>query len=190
MSYAIEHDPSCYPDSTVLINKTGLTNQSDLDLFEAVMTAQRAEEPFPNGRFSVNHYRNLHHHLFQDIYSWAGQYRKIRIGKGDSMFCYPEHIAVQMRDLFSKLKAEHYLCDLPSKEFSPKASSFMSTLNAIHPFREGNGRTQLTFFTLLANHAGHSINSNALDPTEYLQAMITAFNGDESQLSKVILQII
>ena len=190
MSYAIDQDPYCYSGTTVLINKAALTDQEKLDLFESAITAQRAEEPSPSGRFSLSHYCNLHRHLFQDVYSWAGQYRKVRIGKGDSMFCYPEHISSQMRDLFTELKSDRILCRLTARAFNKKAASFMSTLNAIHPFREGNGRTQLAFFTLLADNAGHPLNSELLDPEEYLHAMITAFNDDEDPLQNVIFKLI
>jgi cell filamentation protein len=56
--------------------------------FEAVSTVQRADEPLPVGRLSVRHYRAIHHHLFQDVYAWAGKFRTVRLGKERSAFCY------------------------------------------------------------------------------------------------------
>lgn len=66
-------DPYCYPGTTVLKNKPDLRAQAALDAFETASTAQRADEPLPSGRLSVTHYRALHHHLFQDVYAWAGK---------------------------------------------------------------------------------------------------------------------
>jgi cell filamentation protein len=75
-------DPYCYSGSTVLKNIPGLRSQRALDRFEAAITAQRADEPLPSGRLSVAHYRAVHHHLFQDVYAWAGRFRTVRISKG------------------------------------------------------------------------------------------------------------
>jgi cell filamentation protein len=74
----------------------------------------------------------------------------VRIGRTGSAFCYPENIATEMRKLFSDLKWKRYLAALSSDAFANGAAHFLATLNAIHPFREGNGRTQTTFLALLA----------------------------------------
>ncbi len=109
----------------------------------------------PPGQLSVTHYKRLHYHLFQDVYSWAGKFRTVRISKKDSMFCYPENISGEMNILFDKLRQEKHLKSLELKIFAHKAAHFLAELNAIHPFREGNGRTQLAFLTILASQAGH-----------------------------------
>src|ERR1019366_6481621 len=84
---AIE-DPYCYPGTTVLKNRAGHRTQRALTQFETAMSAQRADEPLPTGRLSVHHYQAIHRHLFQDVYSWAGTFRTVRISKDGSMFCY------------------------------------------------------------------------------------------------------
>jgi cell filamentation protein len=91
--YEAINDPYCYPGTTVLKNLRGLRGAAAVERFEAVMTAQRADEPLPNGRLSGRHYRVIHHHLFQDVYAWAGKFRSVRISKGGNVFCYPEHIS-------------------------------------------------------------------------------------------------
>ena len=68
------------------------------------MTFARSEEPLPRGRLSARHYRAIQHHLFQEVYAWAGKARTVRLSKGDSTFCYPEHIGVEMRRVFAWLK--------------------------------------------------------------------------------------
>jgi cell filamentation protein len=80
VSYAAEPDPLCYPGTSVLINLLDITNPQLLEEAEVVLFVVRAEEP-PDGGFDLDHYLELHRHLFQDIYSWAGQIRTIRIGK-------------------------------------------------------------------------------------------------------------
>jgi cell filamentation protein len=94
------------------------------------MTAQRFDEPLPGGRLSLRHYRAVHHHLFQDVYTWAGRFRTVRIGKQGSMFCYPENIDREMKQLFARLQRDNYLRSLSADEFARAAASFLSTLNA------------------------------------------------------------
>ena len=179
-------DPYCYDGTTVLKNIPGIRNQAALDEFEAAITAQRSDEPLPSGRLSVAHYRAIHRHLFQDVYSWAGKFRTVRISKDGSAFCYPENIAREMTSLFGTLREKRYLKDLDRDAFVGEAARFLSTLNAIHPFREGNGRTQTTFLTLLAAHAGQPFDLDCLDPERFLAAMVTSFHGDERQLIEQI----
>jgi cell filamentation protein len=114
----------------------------------------------------------------------------VRISKGDSAFCYPEHIVRQMKDLFDGLKRRNFLRNLSADEFASQATAFLATLNAIHPFREGNGRTQTTFLLLLADRADHPLDLNQLVPERFLQAMIASFEGDEGRLRSEIRMLI
>src|SRR5437870_6102975 len=100
--YDAVEDPYCYPGTSVLKNRLDLRTQAELDEFEATITTQRASEPLPAGRLDYTHYLAIHQHLFQDVYDWAGEIRTVRMGKQDSMFCYPEHIDSQMRSLFEQ----------------------------------------------------------------------------------------
>lgn len=189
MFYDAVPDPYCYAGTVVLKNRLGLKTQAELDVFEHDMTAQRFDEPLPPGRLSVAHYRAIHRHLFQDVYTWAGRFRAVRISKNNSMFCYPEHIASEMTKLFQGLKERRHLADLTVGEFAHQAAHFLAELNAIHPFREGNGRTQLVFLTLLAMKAGHPLRLEALEPEEFLQAMVESFQGKEILLERAILDL-
>ncbi|MCX7326290.1 MAG: Fic family protein [Hyphomicrobiales bacterium] len=188
--YEATPDPYCYPGTDVLINLADLRDQAALDEFEHAAALQRAEEPYPTGRLGVTHYRALHRHLFQDVYPWAGKYRTVRIAKGGSMFCYPEHIAFQMRRMFYALAQKRYLRDRPADLFARNAATFLAELNAIHPFREGNGRTQLTYLTLLAEQAGHPLDLDRLDPAAILKATIASFGGSEAGLAEEIRTIL
>ncbi len=188
MYEAIE-DPYCYHGTTVLRNVLDLHTQEELDAFEAAATTQRADEPLPSGRLSVSHYCAIHRHLFQDVFTWAGKPRTIRLGKGGSAF-YPEHIRREMRALFADLRSKHHLRGLPADMFAHEAAAFLATLNAIHPFREGNGRTQTSFLALLADSAGHPLDLERLEPEPFLAAMVASFQGDIAELTEHIRHLI
>ena len=188
--YRSERDPYCYSDSDVLKNKADLRTAQHLEQFETAMTFARAEEPLPSGRFSIRHYCSVHHHLFQDVYVWAGRFRTIRLAKGENMFCYPENIPAEMKRLFARLNEERLFDARSSPQFANASAHFLAELNAIHPFREGNGRTQLAFVAMLASHAGHPLDLDRLQPEATLYAMIRSFQGDEAPLRDLIAAMI
>lgn len=183
-------DPYTYENSTVLVNKLDLRDQEELDDFEAEISSARSSEPFPEGQLDFGHYCAVHHHLFQDVYEWAGTPRTVRMSKQGSPFCFPEHIDAQAAKLFEELKTDHFLKDLPVTEFAVKAAHFLAELNVIHAFREGNGRSQLSFFAMLAERAGHPLDLERLDPGAMLDAMIASFEGDETELAQVIASLV
>lgn len=176
--YAAHEDPYSYPNTDVLINLADIKDAEKLESFELAMLATRIQEPLPLGSFDAPHYRQIHKHLFQDVYEWAGDYRTIRIAKGGNWFCYPEHINAQMTSVFSGLSKDNYLKNIDVKDFASSSAKLLADINAIHPFRDGNGRTQLTFLSLLADNAGHAVNLEGLDPEGFLTAMIKSFMGD------------
>jgi cell filamentation protein len=96
-------DPYAYPGTTVLKNLLDIRDRDTLEAFEVEISTLRAEEPLPEGEFDSTHYGRVHHHLFQDVYDWAGQYRTVRTSKGGNAFCYPENIPAQMDALFEGL---------------------------------------------------------------------------------------
>jgi len=183
-------DPYCYKGTSVLKNKAGLRDQAGLEGFELEMSSVRATEPAPTGKFDPAHYRALHRHLFQDVYSWAGKYRMVRTGKGGNAFCYPEFIEAEMQNLFGDLAHPSFSAGAPAAAFLQAVSKFLADLNAIHPFREGNGRTQLAFLVLLAERAGHRLDLTALRPKAFLKAMIVSFNGDNAPLTRELKRMV
>lgn len=183
-------DDYCYPGTTVLKNKLNLKDADELAAYEAEVSDARADEEIPTGKLDFKHFRAVHRHLFQDVYDWAGDVRTVRISKDGSMFCYPENIEKEAKKLFAQLKQDNYLRDLFPEKFAEKSAGFVSTLNAIHAFREGNGRTQLSFFLMLAEQAGHAFDLERLDPDAFLQAMITSFKGDDAPLAAVIRSLL
>jgi cell filamentation protein len=185
--YEVENDAIyCYPGTHILKNKLGIKDAAELANFEAEISNQRAQEPIPEGHLDYAHYCALHKHLFQDVYDWAGKPRKIRIGKGGNWFCFPENIDLEMSKLFASLAEQNNFAGLSKAEFAKRSAHFLAELNAIHPFREGNGRTQLSFFGIMAEQAGHPLDFEKLEPGKILTAIIESFAGDEDGLRRAI----
>lgn len=188
--YDVHADPYCYLGTSVLKNLPGLRDADSLERFEAAITSQRAREPLPNGRYGVRHYQSIHRHLFQDVYAWAGRFRTVRMAKEQSVFCYPENIANEMRKVFGALKARHFLRDMQPQAFSVGAAHFLAELNAIHPFRDGNGRTQLVFMAMLASQANQQLDLARLRRDAYLPAITESFKGNERPLAAVLFELL
>jgi cell filamentation protein len=106
------------------------------------------------------------------------------------MFCYPDRIDPEMARVFTDLKRDKYLAGLTAPDFAAGAAHFLAELNAIHPFREGNGRAQNSFLKLLSDFAGHPIDLQKLDPDRFLAAMIASFSGDEAPLARELTLLI
>ena len=176
--YAAFADPYCYPGSDCLKNRLNIRDATVLEAFEFEMFVARSVEAQPTGRFGPAHYRKIHRHLFQDVYHWAGRYRTIRIGKEGNWFCYPEHIPAQMDQLFCRLIERPFVLGASAHNFVAATAGFLAELNAIHPFREGNGRTQLVFLHLIGLRAGHPFQFTRIRQETFLPAMIASFSGN------------
>ncbi len=117
--------------------------------------------------------------------------RSIRTGKGDNWFCYPEYIQREAERLFGELAARDCLAGEQDRHaFAREAAWFLSEINAIHPFREGNGRIQLVFLTMLTRNAGYRLDERKLRPKPILDAMIVSFSGNLTSLTAEIRRII
>lgn len=184
--YDAFEDPYAYKRSDVLRNRAGLRNADLLEAFELEMTALRAEEPLPSGRYGPAHYRAVHRHLFQDVYAWAGRYRTVRTAKDGNAFCYPEHIEASMAKLFERLGREPFKGGAEFGVFAEAAADFLGELNAIHPFREGNGRAQLSYLHLIALRAGHPLDLRKVRRETMIPAMVASFGGDIRPLTREI----
>jgi len=186
-------DVYCIPGTAVLKNKAGITDQALLDEYEGDFTAIRLLELTQNpiqGSFDLAHLCKIHSYLFQDVYEWAGEVRSVDIIRGDSRFCNVRQIQSYSHTIFSALSAEKYLVNLEPAVFANRLAHYLSEVNAIHPFREGNGRVQRLFISQLAEHAGYSLDYSALDQAELYPVMQASFLGDERPLSELILKII
>ena len=170
-------DPYCYPGTSTLKNKLDLRDYAELEAFEHESVSAKGEEELPSGHFNPAHYCAIHRHLFGEVYNWAGEYRNVRTAKGGDMFCYPEHIAEQMELLFASLNQGAFLRGAAKSDFVKASTKFLSELNAIHPFREGNGRCQLSFLFLLGERSEHRLDMTRVRAAPMLEAMVESFHG-------------
>lgn len=175
--YETQDDPACYPGTDVLINLADIRAPHALSEFEIRRVGLRSFDLPVLAAFDPADYRALHRHLFGDVYEWAGEYRTIRTGKGGNWFAFPEYIAGEMDRLFARLAGPAFLPGGDPDEFIARTADFLGDLNAIHPFREGNGRTQLIFLRLLGLRAGHPFRVEQIEADEFLTAMIESFHG-------------
>lgn len=176
--YEFEQDSIyCYPDSFVLKNKLNITDGVLLEEAERNITALRILElrqhP-PEGIMDFHYLQLLHRYIFGDIYVWAGEIRSVNINKG-TMFCNHLFIARQADYLFRQLKKEKYLKSCGEKEMPLRLAYYLSEINALHPFREGNGRTQRLFIELLAERAGYEVDFSEVSAEEMIQASADSF---------------
>ena len=111
-------DDYCYPGTTVLKNKLDLRDAGKLADFEAEVSDTRSDEEVPNGNLDFTHFKAIHHHLFQDVYDWAGEIRTVRMSRDSSMFCYPENIESEAKKLFAQLKQNKFLKGLSAEAFA------------------------------------------------------------------------
>ncbi|WP_375625276.1 MULTISPECIES: Fic/DOC family protein [unclassified Bartonella] len=116
----------------------------------------------------------------------AGQVRLVDIAKGNSMFASYNQIESYAPKITQKLAKEQYLRGLGAYDFSQRAGYYMGELNALHPFREGNGRTQREFMVQLACEAGYRINWKGIERQEMTRASIEAHFGNSEYLSALI----
>ena len=181
-------DPEyCYPpDFTVLRNKFDLRDSEDLDAVERFFVSQRLREPVPMGDFDLEHLCAIHHHLFQDVFAWAGAIRTVEISKGGNTFQFRRFIENGMQDVHKRVLARDYLADLPPTEFAREAADILGDVNYVHPFREGNGRTQVQYLKQLANKAEHQIDLTRLDREQRMTASRDAHFGNYHTMTDCI----
>lgn len=179
-------DPYVYPGTRVLINKLGLRSEAKHDLFERRAVAQRMSQRVPTGNFDLAHLSAIHRHLFQDIYDWAGKVRTIDIAKGGNQFQAARFIATGMADVHRRLTEKHFLSGLSPEDFANEAGVILGDVNYVHPFREGNGRTQLQYLKQLAIRAGHPIDLRRLDAAHWHEASRLAHEASYGAMAHCI----
>ncbi len=166
----------CYPGSNVLKNKMGIWDKEQFHETERKLTMLRILELLDKpvrGAFDLKHLQAIHAYIFQDVYDWAGELRKVDIAKGN-MFCNAMFLSGQAEEIFGRLKAENYLYGLKDG-FAARLAYYFSEINALHPFREGNGRSQREFIRCLALHNGYVINFVNAGKNEMLEASRESF---------------
>jgi cell filamentation protein len=184
-------DPYVYPGTTVLKNIPGIRNQEMLDRFEADRVGQRSLEvmEYPlTGLFDIDHLKQIHRYLFQDVYEWAGHFRTVDIAKGNSYFAHVPYMQSTLDGLFGRLSGEQHLRGVNQEAFASRGAEILGTLNAVHPFREGNGRTQREFIRELAHKNSYWVDWSKMSREELYEASDVSFLRGENKLFEELLK--
>jgi cell filamentation protein len=184
----VPDDPYADPVTGTLRNKLGLTAALDLEAAEreithAALVLLRESPVGPS--YDLPHLCEMHRRIFGDIYDWAGQVRTVVIAKG-TLFCLPQYIELAAAEVFGRLRKENFLQGLRREEFLDRLTYYLGEVNAVHPFREGNGRTQRAFFEQLAGDSGYTLNWQHLDADRNIAASVAIMDGDTAPMRAML----
>lgn len=181
MSYSLNAtDENCYPGTTVLINKLGITDEKILQETEGFITgtiaAELISQPLKHD-FDFSDYKKIHYVLFSELYDWAGATRTIALSKSATTFTTPEKIDDLGERIFSRLKRMNYFAGLSKEEYVTEIADLYNSINMLHPFREGNGRTQRVFFIRLIRYTSYNIDFSEFNSENLMIGSIQATAG-------------
>ena len=181
------------PETKVLRNLVNAVDSNTLLIIESGAVTKRIAElqANPVRIKDSSSLLDIHKYLFQDIYLWAGKIRTAEISKEGKSFFPLSHF----RNAFmyiDTLIAEYRKTDKTDKALlAYTLANILDNINYLHPFREGNGRTQREFLRLLAMEKGLSLNLNPPDNVDiYERYMSGTIHGNVEQLAALILEIV
>lgn len=162
-------DPYLDPDIGLLLNLIGARTKSELDAAEGALVVARAlqlrDHPVrPTG--DLDEFRALHRHLFQDVYEWAGEVRTVDLRKNvDGAEHFLSVSAIDRGAMFAadELREDQMLRGMSRDQFIDRLAHHYDQWNFVHPFREGNGRTQRVFWDRVARDAGFVLDWRAVE---------------------------
>lgn len=181
----------CYPDSDVLINKYGIKELEELYKKERRVTAVTITNISLNpvkGNFDLKHLQAIHKAIFSDIYDWAGKLRTVDIAKSN-MFCRVQFMQDYSQDIFDRLKNDKYLIGMDKAQAIEKLAEYIGDINALHPFREGNGRTQRQYIFYLAKTTGIYLDFSKANPDKMMKASLDSFQMKHSGFKELFNDI-
>ena len=187
-SYDERKSRYCYENSNVLINNLNIRDNKILQKYEAKITAAKLFGLMQTGiigKFDIKHLNAIHKYLFEDVYPFAGEFRNENIAKGVFRFAEWEYIKPELERLLNQLKEENYLANLPKEKLAERLAYYLSELNVLHPYREGNGRTTREFIRELALKNGYALNLRKVSPKDFLEASKKSI-VDTNDLTKLI----
>lgn len=184
----------CYPDTDTLINRLDIHSSSQLVEAEtrivSIRLYQLQKHPI-SGSFDLAHLCSIHKHIFQDLYLWAGKPRTVDIAKGNSLFCPAWNIYGYADDVFRDFYKDCINSSSSMEQFVRVFSEHYADLNALHPFREGNGRSQREFCRELCLNCGYLFDLTHTCRDEMLQASIESLEiGENAKLETIFRKCI
>ena len=182
----------CYEGSDVLINKLNIRDENTFfraeRLYSSIRQSELNRQPL-EGKLDFNHLKAIHYYLFQDLFYWAGKVRTVAIAK-KNMFCLPQFIDSYANDIFTKLRKENYYKGYSKEQFIEAITNLLGDINALHPFREGNGRTQREFIRYIGLLNGYGFDWSLISSDENIVASYESVNGNNAKLKNIIAKIV
>lgn len=151
-------DPYADP-SGVLRNRLNITDPDILAAAERAAAFQRVVQLEQNpidGRFDFAHLKAIHHHILQDIYDWAGELRTSDTAAFGIPHARPQFLPDELDRVFGLIASRPPSATDPDAATDTIAAHW-SELTLVHPFRDGNSRSQRVFFDQMFRHAGWAI---------------------------------
>ena len=124
----------------------------------------------------------------KNVYEWAGCFRTVDIAKANSYFAHVPYVQPALENLFEQLSEEQHLRSLNQEAFARRGAEILGTLNAVHPFREGNGRTQREFLRVLAHKNGYWVDWSKVSREELYKASDVSFMHGENELLEELIK--
>ncbi|GBR76796.1 hypothetical protein NO2_1288 [Candidatus Termititenax persephonae] len=181
------------PQTGILRNKPSIRDAKLLQVFESFQASNRLEQLIskPLKIRNSTALLKIHKHLFQDVYSWAGKTRTVEISKQGKQFL-PVHRLSRGFAYIDKLIDEYRrIKNNDLKTVAKKLAEILDNINYLHPFREGNGRTQREFLRTLALEKKLTLNLNPPDSLSvYKRYMRGTIHGNSKLLAKLIFELI
>lgn len=197
MKYYPPSEHIYYKDSDIPINKLDIHDSQLIHELERELLLQSYEYFHTNLEentiFDKNYLTSIHHHLFEKLYTWAGDYRTVNISKGTSMFCPYMNLESFSSDIFQQLEKENYLRDFEHlslrESFAKRLAYYMCELIVLHPFNEGNGRSLRLFCDMIVTYNGYDYidYANTLNDDAFISASIDCMETDCSKMEEIIL---
>lgn len=181
-----------YPDSTVLVNKQNITNIEEAYRNEHLFVTRRLADLRlePIQVYSMSDILAIHNYLFQDVYAWAGQYRKVNISKSGNPFMPIQSFNTAETHMNHLIHSYHQSAN-SKDEIIMHLIEILDNLNYFHPFREGNGRTQREVIRSLALSKGYSAQIRVEQDDEvYNLYMDGTVNEDLGKLKELLIRIL
>ena len=181
------------PKSGLLRNLQDISDPDVLLFVESGVVTKRLQELYENPIKikGVESFFEIHKHLFQDLYAWAGKKRKVEINKDGKQFFPTTHFDNALRYIDSLIAEYKGLPKDNKKQLAKKLAEILDSANYLHPFREGNGRTQREFLRLLALEKGLTLNLNPPDNRSvYERYMKGTIESDITILTDLIFELI
>ncbi|KAF3981769.1 MAG: cell filamentation protein Fic [Methylococcales symbiont of Hymedesmia sp. n. MRB-2018] len=181
----------CYEGTDILKNKFDIRDDTILKEAEReITTVAMSQIRFSQPPYNFNSLKKIHKTLFIHLYEWAGAIRRVDISKDSTRFCLTNRIEPEANKIFKDLQEDNYFNNLSRDEFIGKMAKLYSDLNMIHPFREGNGRTQRFLFENIALNLSYIIDWGLASKSEWIDANISGVNCDYIPLQNIFKKAI